>query len=141
MINRHSDSGFTLLELMIVITIMMTLLSLVGSSALESIERAKAQTEIIELYSLVKKSSVHSFASGRSVALVFKGRQININIEGDVPSEKIFNHLSFDSQVVSFNRNGLPDKVSISLDNRGIRRRLIIASLVATKPYVRPEIE
>ena len=117
-------SGVTLIELLVVVTIMMTVLGLVGGATVESVDRARAQTELISLYGLFKKSSVRAFASGRSIDLRLEGADVSILIEGRDPVQKQFEHLLFDDQIVSFNRNGLPDTLLVTVKVRGISRQL-----------------
>jgi type II secretory pathway pseudopilin PulG len=125
----RSVSGVTLIELLVVITIMMTVLGLVGGATVESVDRARAQTELISLYSLFKKSSVRAFASGSSLDLRLEGAVVDILIEGRDPIQKQFEHLLFDDQVVSFNRNGLPDTLLVTVKVRGISRQLDLHSI------------
>ena len=117
-------SGVTLIELLVVITIMMTVLGLVGGATVDSVDRARAQTEVISLYSLFKKCSVQAFASGSAIELTFEGAAVNILIDGGDQVQKQFEHLLFDDQTVSFNRNGLPDTLLITVKVRGVPREL-----------------
>jgi len=108
---------------------MMTVLGLVGGATVESVDRARAQTELISLYGLFKKSSVRAFASGSSLDLRLEGAVVDILIEGRDPIQKQFEHLLFDGQVVSFNRNGLPDTLLVTVKVRGISRQLDLHSI------------
>jgi len=123
-VSRSAISGVTLIELLVVITIMMTVLGLVGGATLDSVDRARAQTEVISLYSLFKKSSVQAFASGRAINLSLEGAAVDISIEDGDRVQKQFEHLFFDDQTVSFNRNGLPDTLLVTVKVRGVPREL-----------------
>lgn len=129
MFGRSTVAGVTLIELLVVITIMATVLGLVGSATLTSIDRASAQSEVISVYSLLKKSSVQSFTTGSPVTLVFEGPSVNIMIGFDRHSQKSFEHLIFNEQRLKFNRNGLPNKLIITLLVRGVERELDLHSV------------
>ena len=122
-------AGVTLIELLVVISIMMTVLGLVGSATLNSVERAKAQSEVISLYGLLKKSGVQSFSTGSPITLVFEGPTVIIIIGIDSHSRKSFEHLMFKEQRLKFNRNGLPNKQHVSLLVRGVERELELYSV------------
>lgn len=129
MVRHRTISGVTLIELLVVITIMMTVLGLVGGATIDSVDRAGAQSEVISLYSLFKKSSVKAFASGSSIDLRFEGTVVHISIQGGDQGQKQFKHLTFDDQIVSFNRNGLPNTLLISVKVRGVLRQLDLHSV------------
>ena len=129
MFDRSTVAGVTLIELLVVITIMATVLGLVGSATLTSIERASAQSEVISVYSLLKKSSVQSFTTGSPVTLVFEGPSVNIMIGLNRHSQASFEHLIFNEQRLKFNRNGLPNKLIITLLVRGVERELDLHSV------------
>lgn len=129
MFGRRAVAGVTLIELLVVITIMSTVLGLVGNATLTSIERASAQSEVISVYSLLKKSGVQSFTTGSPVTLVFEGSNVNIMTGSDSHSQKSFEHLIFDDQRLNFNRNGLPNKLTVTLLVRGVERELDLHSL------------
>ena len=123
------QAGVTLIELLVVITIMMSVLGLIGGATIESVDRAKAQTEVISVYSLFKKSSVQAFASGNVISLKFKGPEVTIFVENEQRSQKQFQHLVFEDQAVSFNRNGLPNNLMIVVNARGVPRQLDLHSI------------
>ena len=123
------SSGATLLELLVVLTIMMTLLGLIGGNAVDSVDRASAQAEVISVYSLIKKSSVRSFASGNIVVLLFSGTGVVVNIGGLDESKKTYQHLRFDEQSVRFSRNGMIDTFNLSVHVRGVERILDFNSI------------
>ena len=65
--------GFSLIEILVVLTIMMALLGLVGGSVVDGVSRARAQTEVISVFSLLKRVSVSSFTSGQPIIVSFEG--------------------------------------------------------------------
>tara|TARA_B110000285_G_C14873877_1_gene490539 strand:- start:244 stop:684 length:441 start_codon:yes stop_codon:yes gene_type:complete len=127
--SSRKTAGVTLIELLVVMTIMISALALVGGMTIGSVARAQAQIEVISLYSLVKKSSVKAFSSGRSVILSFASSNIDIRVDGRASVIKKFNHLTFDDQVIHFNRNGLPDSLVVLIAVGGKKRSLDLVPL------------
>lgn len=121
---KQNVAGATLLELLLVMAIMMTLIGLVGGSTIESVDRAAAQTEVISVYSLTKRAGVRAFASGKTVSLKFSGSSVDVFLGGSLLLQKKYEHLRFADQTVSFNRNGIVDKLVITVSVRGIDRSL-----------------
>lgn len=125
----QKNSGATLLEMLVVVTIMMTLVGLIAGATVDSIDRAAGQTEVIAVYSLVKKSSIRAFSSGNSVLLKFSDSHVEIYIGERLQSKSAFEHLEFNTQALRFNRNGMTDTLSIQVDVRGIAKTLDLRSL------------
>lgn len=126
---RKQISGATLLELIVVMTLMITMLGLVGGSTIESVDRAEAQTEVISVYSLIKKGSMRAFTSGKRIELAFTGSKVKVHMGSSVVSEHLFEHLSFDDQTIVFNRNGFANTTKITVDVRGVHRDLFLHSV------------
>lgn len=124
--------GATLLELMVVMTIMMTLLGLVGGLSVDSVDRAAAQTEIISLYGVLKKASARAFSSGRKVFVELSGPRVEVYSGSELRSSTVFSHLQFDDQVVRFDRNGIADTVLIKVSMRGEDRSLDLRPVVSS---------
>ena len=122
--------GFTLIELLIVLTIMMTLLGLVGGNVIESVQRTRAQAEVVSFLELLKKCGVTAFASGQSLSLALDGNRITIepSSTGQV-REVIYEHLDFEVRQMTFFRNGLPDTVNLSVHVNGKPRELDFAEI------------
>ena len=125
----QKNAGATLLELLVVVTIMMVSVGLIAGSTLDSVDRAAGQTEVIAVYSLVKKASVRAFASGNSVLLKFSVRQVEVYVGDKLLSKRTFEHLIFDVQSLRFNRNGMTDTPAIHVTVRGITKTLDLAPL------------
>ena len=88
----------TLIELLIVITIMMGVLGLVGGSTLSAVDRAKAQTEFISVHSLIKKTAVRSFSTGVGLSLHFESDEVSVFNGSELHSQINFEHLEFEDQ-------------------------------------------
>ena len=120
--------GFTLIELLLVLVIMMTLLGLVGGNVIESVQRTRAQAEVVSFLELLKKCSVVAFASGQSLSVVLDGNRLFIEPSpaGQV-HDVVYEHLDFEAHRITFFRNGLPDTVNLSVDVDGKPRQLDFA--------------
>lgn len=123
------NAGITLIELLVVMAIMVTVLAVVGGTTIESTARAKAQTEIIKVYSLVKKTSVKAFSSGSSIDLEFGENAVSVFVEKKLQSKMTFEHLHFDGQWVRVNRNGYSDAMQLIVRVRDIKRELDLRPL------------
>ena len=107
---------------------MMTLLGLVGGNVIESVQRTRAQAEVVSFLELLKKCSVAAFASGQSLSVVLDGNRLSIEPSpaGQV-HDVVYEHLDFEAHRITFFRNGLPDTVNLSVDVDGKPRQLDFA--------------
>jgi prepilin-type N-terminal cleavage/methylation domain-containing protein len=128
--SQPSARGFTLIELLVVIAIMMTVLGLVGGGVVSGVARAEAQTEVISVYNLVKKSGVRAFTSGQPLVLSLDQNQAKLIDSNDqLISSVNYEHLLFEPQQVTFNSNGLPNLFAIGVQVRGKSKTLDLSSL------------
>lgn len=121
---HKKNLGATLLELLVVITIMTTLIGLVGGTMVESVDKAAAQTELISVYSLLKVAGTRAFSSGNPVTLKFDGSDVGILAGDDLLPRIVFEHLQFSEQMVRFNRNGMIDGLDLDVRVHGSKRTL-----------------
>lgn len=119
--------GFSLIELLIVLSIMMTLLGLVGGNVIESVERTRAQAEVVSFFELLKKCGVSAFASGQSLSIVLDGNRVTIEPSTGQVREVIYEYLDFEDYQMTFLRNGLPDTVNLTVNVSGKLRQLDFA--------------
>ncbi|MDG1166188.1 MAG: type II secretion system protein [Porticoccaceae bacterium] len=131
---KAKERGFTLVELLIVIAIMMGVMGLVGGSALSTIDRAKAQTEFISVHSLIKKVAVRSFSTGIGLSLHFESDSISVLKGSELRSQKNFQYLVFEDQDINFDRNGFPDGFIVSVSVRGVARVIDLLPLFNNIP-------
>jgi hypothetical protein len=101
---------------------------LVGGTVVDSIDRARAQTEVIIVYSLVKKTSASAFSSGAAILLEFSESSAIVSTGDNEQEVYHFDYLDFDRLNMAFNRNGMPNKFVIPVKVRGIPRRLEVLS-------------
>ena len=134
--------GFTLIELLVVVTIMMIVLGLVGGTVTSGVARAQSQTEIITLYSVVKKSGTKAFTSGQALTLTFAKGEVQLTGAQDrVVSAVKFKHLIFEPQYIVFNHNGMPNSFTVEVEVRGKGRVLDFGTLFrrVTDIHARPQ--
>lgn len=124
-----SVGGATLLELLVVMTIMLTLTGLVGGTSVNSIDRAAAQTEVISVYSTLKKAAARAFSSGKKVLIEFSGPDMEVYFGKELAVRRVFSHLKFNDQVVRFNRNGVANTILVKVSVRGTERSLDLRAL------------
>ena len=120
---KKTQQGFTLIELMSVVVLMMLVISLVAPLGIKMVEKAQAQTEYIQLQSFLKKRSQEAFLSSKEVRIEITTNSLRYwqnnpnNPNNQSKKEKIFKHLVFNTGVstFSFNRNGLPSLLSLDV--------------------------
>jgi prepilin-type N-terminal cleavage/methylation domain-containing protein len=113
-------SGFTLIELIVVMSIMSIVLSMVGPLTLRMLDRAQAQSELISFKNSVKKVSYIAFASGTEYSFELKNHQLIVYRADDELQQTEFDHLNFEPQIITFNSRGYPspEELSIKLLNK-----------------------
>ena len=130
MSHMRASKGLTLIELLVVITIMMVMLGIVGGSTITSVDRAKAQVELIAIHNLIKMASVSAFVSGNGMQVYFRDNKTSVLIERGRLVEKSYDYLQFPEQVISFNRNGFPDAAILDVAVRSKKRKIELEALL-----------
>ncbi len=113
-------SGFTLIELIVVMSIMSIVLSLVGPLTLRMLDRAQAQSELITFKNSIKKVSYIAFASATQHSFDLKQHELVVYKAGEELQQTQFDYLSFEPQTVTFNSRGYPspEELTIHLLNK-----------------------
>ena len=133
---KHSQ-GFSLVELLIVLSIMMTMIGLVGGTVIDGVARARAQTEVVSIYGLLRKASISAFAMGQPVVVSFEGYfATTIAGASSETYEARFEFLSFDTQEVVFHRNGLPSTSELRVEVRGVVKTIDFASVFTAERQI-----
>ena len=111
--------GFTLVELLIVLAIVGTIVSLVAPLGVRQLERTRAQEEWLTLDRTLSGLAFDAFTQDTPITVEVSGQRLSWTRFGDTQSNHVdFDQLSFDSQVISFNANGLSDKSELRLRQR-----------------------
>ena len=124
--------AFTLIELLITMSIAALLMALVGPLTMNQIDSSNARAEVEKIKDAIRSVSTKAFSSGNS---------IEVNVEDDVLSIRFnelntkvgFTYISFPSQTVFFNANGYPDKVVLSYQYKDDRRDINIHNVLGAK--------
>ena len=103
---KAKNKGFTLIELITVLSIMAIGLTLVGPLTINFIDKAQAQSEFISLKNNLKKISFNAFANATGHTLLFEGRQLIIMPLNGTEKKMTFEYLNFDKQQVLINARG-----------------------------------
>jgi prepilin-type N-terminal cleavage/methylation domain-containing protein len=141
-----AHSGFTLIELMIVMAIMALLMALVGPLTIQGYEKMKGKEEQLALKNWLRANSYRSFATGQAGEFTLDENQAvfgypllatnpalsarkeaeqgltDNNAESDqqqIVSKRSFKYLNFQPQTLSVNTFGLVFPAEVSLQLRG----------------------
>jgi prepilin-type N-terminal cleavage/methylation domain-containing protein len=124
--SKTSNRGFTLIELIIVMSIMTIILSIVGPLSLNMIDKSQAQSEYIQLQNELKKVSYLAFATASRHELTFEKKTVTLT-KGRSNKQKFdFEYLTFIPQSISFNSHGYPhpEELTVSFLKRNERINL-----------------
>jgi prepilin-type N-terminal cleavage/methylation domain-containing protein len=121
MVRRGLPSfGMTLIELLIVITIMGLLSSLVVPDVRNQIERAAAQEEFMRLQSELNATSFMAFSQGKEVSVTASGSLLVVSRPQALRREYRYAHLFFDpKQEFVYLSSGYATKEKLEVTQRG----------------------
>jgi len=109
--SNKRESGFTLIELMVILVIMGTLLSLVGPMAVKNVEKMSVKTEEMQFKNWLSKSVFSAFNRGVPVNVKLEGHSATALVRSSDGQSKTIDLIQFDSlffqpQDIHFNKNG-----------------------------------
>ncbi|TMO67098.1 hypothetical protein CWC18_01435 [Pseudoalteromonas aurantia] len=119
--------GYTLIELMIVLSLIALTLSVIGPFSIQSIERASAKSEMLELKQQIKNIGNKAFLHGQAYKLVTKRHSVVLSkLNGNVVWTQEFKYLSFTPLVITFNTQGyaIPGIFTVNFKNTTKRLNL-----------------
>jgi prepilin-type N-terminal cleavage/methylation domain-containing protein len=114
---RLRRTGFTLIELMVVMLIMGAMLSLVGPLAVRNVESAKYKTEEMQFKNWLVKMSHTAFYSGQRVTIDLEGKLASATL-GERKDSLEFESLFFQPQQFTLSKNGFPSVGSVLYQER-----------------------
>ncbi|BBN80375.1 hypothetical protein PA25_03600 [Pseudoalteromonas sp. A25] len=123
------QGGFTLIELMIVIMIVVILGSFVGPLAFESLTRVQSKAEIKKVERLFLNASQQAFLKNQKVSIDMDNKKFSFWLANNVQNKTqvSFDFISFPKQRIIFNTRGLTTKktVIVNQNNRAIYVELL----------------
>jgi prepilin-type N-terminal cleavage/methylation domain-containing protein len=121
--HQNSNTGFTLIELMIVMSIVALLMGMVGPLAINSLESAQAKQEMLTVKNWLRKVSARAFSTGQAHVVKLSGKNVQLYVkdnEQNLIENKTFESLFFQPQLVNYSKKGFVsiDKVEGTYRNR-----------------------
>jgi|GEM_PF-909947 len=126
---RATSSGFTLIELMIVLAIVALLLTMVGPLAINSLEKAQARQEMLTIKNWLRKISYRAFNTGQAYKLKLSGKRAELFVEGNDQAPIVIKNLDtlfFQPQILTYSVKGFvyPDHVVGTYRNQPLNLNL-----------------
>jgi prepilin-type N-terminal cleavage/methylation domain-containing protein len=113
-------AGMTLIELLIVITIMGFLSSLVVPDVRNQLERASAQEEFMRLQSELNTASFLAFSKGGNVTVIASGSELTISRSTSEQKRHQYSYLFFDpKQEFEYLNSGYATREKLTVTQRG----------------------
>jgi prepilin-type N-terminal cleavage/methylation domain-containing protein len=114
--------GFTLVELLIVMSIVGTLLSLVGPLAIDSLSKAQARSEVLTLRNWINYQSQRAFITGTDVQLQLLGKTAELTLSPTQKTTREFEYVLFKDQTILLSKHGFiqPDKITATIVDKDI---------------------
>ena len=117
--------GFTLIEVLLVVLLVSILITLVAPVGVAQVDKARAQTEFLELDRQIDRLSTDAFVRSDFVTLHAAGKRLAWQFEAGDSGAIEFEQLFFDSeQTVVINPNGIADPQVLVLLQRERSRTL-----------------
>lgn len=139
--------GFTLIELIVVMLIMASLLSLVGPLAVKNVEVTRYKTEEMQFKNWLVKMSHTAFYSGKPISISLSGKLATATIgeqpskdsdlrhtQSDIKTDQLeLEQLFFQPQSFQLSKNGFPSVESITYQGRNRQFELDIVQHIYEK--------
>jgi prepilin-type N-terminal cleavage/methylation domain-containing protein len=120
-VNGKLNKGFTLIELIIVLSIVSLLLTIVASISIKAVDKAEAKTELLATTRWIKSISFQAFIEQQSYVLKLSGNTLSLykNPTDELVKSKTLASLKFTQQWVSINSNGYVTPKNVTGHFRG----------------------
>ncbi len=119
---QQKVKGFTLIELMVVMSIVALLMGMVGPLAVNSVEKAQAKQEMLSLKNWFRKISARAFNTGQIHIVNLAGKQVSLYIQGQeqhLIENVTFDSLFFQPQLLHYSAKGFVDAANVTGTYRG----------------------
>lgn len=111
---NKNNSGFTLIEIIVVLVLVSLIASMVGPQLINRIEKIKVSAEKKKFESIFDTAKDTSFCRGSEIFIKLKNNTLTVlDFNKDIIQQTNFKFLEFTPFIVSFNANGFPDKEKI----------------------------
>jgi len=124
---RSKASGFTLIEVLLVVVLVSVLAALVAPLGVTQVEKARAQSEWLTLDRAVGRLSIDAFLASDFVIIDAAGKQLvwefDCGKQGSIEFEQLF---FSPAQRITINPNGIADRPEILVLQRDRQRSLKI---------------
>lgn len=125
----HSKhTGFTLVELLVVMTISMIAIGLVGGLSVDGYTKYQAKSEFMQLKALVLKVGMESFIQEKRILIGFEDRELVLSSGGRKVFTQTFEYLEFPKSVITYGKRGYPSEKTLLVNVRGKPRILPLNS-------------
>lgn len=110
-------SGFSLVELLVVLAVSSVLVALVGPLGLATVERVKVQSEVVAIQRWHDRMGYTAFIHGQSVEIRSDGRKrLVAYMDSEVIAERAIERLVLaDIPVIVFSSAGIPSHQGVSM--------------------------
>ncbi|MCK5097677.1 MAG: prepilin-type N-terminal cleavage/methylation domain-containing protein [Desulfobacteraceae bacterium] len=121
MCTNRNNSGFTLIEIIVVLVLVSLIASMVGPQLFNRIEKMKVSVEKKKFESIFDTAKDTSFCRGTEIFIKLKNNTLTVlDFNKEIIQQTNFKFLKFTPFIVSFNANGFPDmeKIEYLCDQR-----------------------
>jgi prepilin-type N-terminal cleavage/methylation domain-containing protein len=122
---KNTSRGFTLIEILLVVTLMSIVLALVAPLGIKQVDKARAQTEWLTLDRELGRLSMNAFMTSEFITVNAAGKQLAWESDSGKQGVIEFEQLFFSpDQLLTFNPNGIADPFEITVVQRERQRTL-----------------
>lgn len=115
MISPSKPSGFTLVELLVVMTIIVTATGLAGGLVVNGVAKFQTKAELQELEQIFIRASTKAFIAEKRLSIELSDRRVRIYSDESLAMESTFDHVLFNSLSIKVNKLGLMNKNSVEV--------------------------
>lgn len=125
--SKPASGGFSLIELLVVISIMAGIMALVGPLTVRSVESARAQTELVSIERWINGWGRKAFLSASVISIKAKNSNLVAERDGEqVDSFDLSMWQPTQALTLQFSASGLPSLSEVELVSGEITRDIII---------------
>ena len=121
------EAGFSLIELLVVISIMAAIMALVGPLTVRSVESAQAQTELVSIERWINGWGRKAFLTGSVISVEARNGQLIAESDGEsIDARALELWQPAESLQIEFSSAGLPSVTRIELVSGNLSRTVSI---------------